>query len=156
MEWYHLFIIVVVLAIILYIQLRATNRYTAGYCDDESVVDNKTWIDAKQTAKNNYNVDIQPLCYVQYTVDEFDNLRAENHRAVKNKSLEEIFPPNDRPRGEADIKSVKYHMSHKSHPIVLLKNDNIPPGYIVLDGVHRIVAAYLTNSNILALIVVKK
>lgn len=142
---------------ILYVKLQANNHilYIAGR---DTIwyqkVDNKTWTDAKQTAKNNYGVDIRPLYYVQYTIDESDNTRTENHRAVKGKSLEVLFPPGDRPRGDGDINSVKYHMSHKSHPIILLQREQLPP--VVLDGVHRLVAAYLTNSNIRALIVMKK
>lgn len=72
------------------------------------------------------------------------------------KSPEDIFPENDRPRGIADIDSVKYHMVTENHtdPIMILciKNENNgsdkPDKYILLDGVHRLAAAYLLDCPI--------
>lgn len=114
--------------------------------------DTQSLRDATETARTVYGVKIKQSEYTQFTIDEFENLHAENHRAVRGKSLVEIFPANDRPRGQQDIDSVKYHISHQSHPIILLKMDN--SRWIVLDGVHRIIAAYIGGYNIRALICV--
>lgn len=56
------------------------------------------------------------------------------------------YPPNDRPRGIEDIKSVKYHMKSKCvSPIVIA---NYKKKEILLDGVHRLVAAKLSKKRI--------
>lgn len=114
-----------------------------------NMLDNQTLKDATETAKNLYGINITYYKSIMLTPEQFDKLNVLNHRAQLNKSLEEIFPYNDQPRGYKDITSVKYHMTHKSYPVVLLFYQN---QFIVLDGVHRIVAAYLTNSPIYAFI----
>jgi hypothetical protein len=55
------------------------------------------------------------------------------------------FPPEHRPRGQADLDSLKYHteMIRKygsTTPIWLIKQNNL---YTLLDGVHRIAASNL-------------
>ena len=59
------------------------------------------------------------------------------------------YPEHDRHRGEADLKSVLYHqqmISKLGHtePVWIALKDN---HYILLDGVHRIVATYLENKQ---------
>ena len=59
------------------------------------------------------------------------------------------YPAHDRPRGQKDLDSVKYHRR------IIRKNGNTEPiwiakkgdRYIVLDGVHRIVASNLENKR---------
>jgi hypothetical protein len=59
------------------------------------------------------------------------------------------YPAHDRPRGQKDLESVKYHRR------IIRKNGNTEPiwiakkgeRYIVLDGVHRIVATNLENKR---------
>lgn len=59
------------------------------------------------------------------------------------------YPAHDRPRGQKDLESVKYHRR------IIRKNGNTEPiwiakkgeRYIVLDGVHRIVASNLENKR---------
>jgi hypothetical protein len=66
-----------------------------------------------------------------------------SHRLQK--TAIEAYPLNDRPRGDADIKSVKYYQkclqnNKNIQPIWILKKNN---QYILLDGAHRIVASYI-------------
>lgn len=64
-------------------------------------------------------------------------------------SAANAFPINDRPRGNDDILSVKYHQKQIQEnkevtPIwVVYKNNR----YILLDGVHRVVASYIENKK---------
>ena len=59
------------------------------------------------------------------------------------------YPVDDRPRGQKDLDSVKYHRR------IIRKNGHTEPiwigkkgdRYIVLDGVHRIVATNLENKR---------
>jgi len=59
------------------------------------------------------------------------------------------YPAHDRPRGQKDLESVKYHRriirkNGNTEPIWIAKKGN---RYIVLDGVHRIVATNLENKR---------
>ena len=72
-------------------------------------------------------------------VDNFDPARLQSS-AVK------AYPLTNRPRGDADIKSVKYLQKQIQHheqlePIWLYSNKK--HGYYLLDGAHRIVASYI-------------
>ncbi len=115
-------------------------------------VDPATLTDALATARALGFGELREVGYRVYSPAEFERLGATNHRARLGSTLEEIFPEHDRPRGDADISAVKYHMSARSSPIVLLEDS----GVIVLDGVHRLVAAYLMGGPIRALVMQKK
>jgi hypothetical protein len=59
------------------------------------------------------------------------------------------YPLNNRPRGNKDISSVKYHqkqikLKKDITPIWLVYKNN---KYILLDGAHRIVASYIENKK---------
>jgi hypothetical protein len=90
------------------------------------------------------NLEKLPLSIFK-NVDNFNPERLQ-YSAVK------AFPINDRPRGNDDILSVKYYQKqiqdHKEiTPIwVAIKNNK----YILLDGVHRIVASYIENKRYIA------
>jgi hypothetical protein len=65
------------------------------------------------------------------------------------KTAVKAYPLNDRPRGNKDISSVKYHqkqikLKKDVAPIWLLYKNN---EYILLDGAHRIVASYIENKK---------
>lgn len=66
------------------------------------------------------------------------------------------YPINNRPRGDNDIKSVLYHRQNirqtgYTEPIWIIFTKN---RFILLDGVHRIVATYLENKqNIKAFVI---
>lgn len=59
------------------------------------------------------------------------------------------YPAHDRPRGQKDLDSVKYHRriirkNGKTEPIWIAKKGE---RYIMLDGVHRIAATNLENKR---------
>jgi hypothetical protein len=54
-------------------------------------------------------------------------------------ALDKIYPETK------DQDTVRYHMLHPASPVIVLDKDG---ALMVLDGVHRIVAAYITNSPI--------
>ena len=61
----------------------------------------------------------------------------------------EPYPENNRPRGDDDIQSVLYHrqtirQTGDTEPIWIIFLEN---KFILLDGVHRIVASYLENKE---------
>lgn len=68
------------------------------------------------------------------------------------------YPEDDRPRGEKDLASVLYHRR------IIRKNGHTEPiwialqkgRYILLDGAHRIVAAYLENKRTIPVYIVNK
>jgi hypothetical protein len=65
------------------------------------------------------------------------------------RSAVKSYPLHDRPRGDKDIRSVKYYQKLIKNkldiqPIWLIKNNN---NYILLDGAHRIVASYIENKK---------
>jgi len=65
------------------------------------------------------------------------------------KTAVKAYPLNNRPRGDIDIKSVKFYQkklqnNNEIDPIWIIKKNN---NYILLDGVHRIVASYIENKK---------
>lgn len=105
-------------------------------------------LDGRETARNMFDVEIRLVEYGSVDKFGFDKMKVNNHRVtlfVEN--AEQIFPKNNRPRGDNDIKSIEYHMNTKAYvdPIMIL---NYQGKLYVLDGVHRLVAAYIVNSNI--------
>ena len=75
-------------------------------------------------------------------VDNFDSNRLQ-------KSDVKAYPINDRPRGNNDINSVKYHQKQIQQkkeitPIWMIQKNK---KYILLDGAHRIVASYIEEKS---------
>ena len=71
----------------------------------------------------------------------------DSNRLQKNVIL--AYPINNRPRGNDDISSVKYYQKKIKQkkdilPIWMICKDN---KYILLDGVHRIIASYIENKK---------
>lgn len=113
-------------------------------CDVNAAIDRKTFFDL-----------VQHGYYEEISVDQFLSLNVENQRLLTYKhatSPEEMYPPQDRPRGQKDIDAVYYLMKtkHKISPVFVAKivQDKNAIRYIKLDGVHRLVAAKLTNSHV--------
>jgi hypothetical protein len=104
--------------------------------------------DGRETAKSMFGVDIQGGPYRMTDKHGFNQMNVENHRATLSaETPNDVFPEGQRPRGDADIESVRHHMSteYPIDPIMVLQHDD---KMYVLDGVHRLVAAYLTDSPI--------
>jgi len=79
-----------------------------------------------------------PLSTFNNNVDNFNPNRLQ-------KSAVKAYPLDDRPRGDTDISSVKYYQKQKDiTPIWMILNNK---KYILLDGVHRIVASYIENKK---------
>jgi len=99
---------------------------------------------------NNYNefLEMYKCCSKIETVDisTLNNIKNSRH-TIKGKTPEDYYPITDRPRGDNDINSVKYHMTTKKYvsPIIIL---NINKRRIKLDGVHRLIGAKLRNSKV--------
>ncbi len=113
------------------------------------VVDPDTLEDAIQTYKSMFGVqshEHMTLQYRNFAIEEF------LERPLANAGLHRLrrkqpFPVYDRPRGQADLDSLKYLKSTESllSPIIVLKE---PATWTVLDGVHRLIAAHQTHSQI--------
>lgn len=68
---------------------------------------------------------------------------------------EAAYPETDRPRSAADIESVAYHVATRAKisPIVLAKvREGRRVRYVLLDGVHRLVAAIIRRSAVRVLV----
>ena len=85
------------------------------------------------------------LKIMKFKKGEVENFNPE--RLSGNKIID-AFPPTNRPRGQADIDSVKYHMKQiklkKEQHIWIVKKKN---KIILLDGAHRIVAYHLLGKE---------
>lgn len=133
-------------------------------------IDIVTFNDSFETWNKYFKNDINPkitfykfyqmslMCeYLNLSVDEYIKMKPENSglNRLRKKTVEEAY--NDKPRGDDDIKSVYYHMLTKKcvSPIVLIKvkDKKNKTRLIKLDGVHRLVAAKFTNSQIRVLII---
>jgi hypothetical protein len=80
----------------------------------------------------------------------FKNNEVNNFESNRlQKSAVKAYPINDRPRGNNDINSVKYHQKQLQQkkeitPIWMIQKNN---KYILLDGAHRIVASYIEEKT---------
>ena len=131
-------------------------------------VDAQTLADSWGTWNKNYRQEVKPTVnhteffdavargsYRDLSVEEFLRLPVENQRLNKYqyaKTPEEVYPLNDRPRDQQDIESVQFLMTTELpiSPICVAKviDKDGQLRYIKLDGVHRLVAAMLTQSMI--------
>ncbi len=103
--------------------------------------------DAIKTAESMFGIVSYPTTYHVTTPAGFDLLEAKNHRARRGITLDDHFPPDNRPRGDRDISAVHYfaRADTSADPVaVLLYKGNL----YVIDGVHRLIAAYVTESPI--------
>lgn len=72
-----------------------------------------------------------------------------NKSRLEAKTIDEAY--SDKPRGLNDIKSVKYHMKIPfSPPIIIIENKKT----ILLDGMHRLVAAKLNGKRTVPIYVI--
>ena len=79
---------------------------------------------------------------------EFLNMENFNSNRLQTSAVK-AYPINDRPRGKNDITSVKYYQkliqnNKYIQPIWIIYKNN---KYILLDGVHRIVASYIEQKS---------
>jgi ParB-like nuclease family protein len=68
-----------------------------------------------------------------------------NLTRLSAESIEEAYPYTDNPRGEQDIKSVEYFVNttEQISPIIMIKTGKT--NYVLLDGMHRLVASKLRS-----------
>lgn len=89
-------------------------------------------------------------------IDLFFNVENFNPERLKKTAIE-AYPIHDRPRGNKDIQSIKFHQKQLLNKINILpiwlifKNKK----YILLDGAHRIVASYIENKKFVYAYVIK-
>jgi len=85
---------------------------------------------------------------IKMPLSKFKNVNNFNPNRLQ-KSAVKAYPLNDRPRGNNDIKSIKYYQKQLQQqrniqPIWLLYKEG---KYILLDGAHRVVASYIENKS---------
>ena len=93
---------------------------------------------------------------ISFPLSKCNNLDNFNPERLQSSAVK-AYPLHNRPRGDEDIRSVKYHQSLLKNkldiqPIWLLKTKN---NYILLDGAHRIVASYIENKQYIPTYVIK-
>lgn len=91
-----------------------------------------------------------PMIYCKNKLNNF------NPKRLK-KTPEKAYPIEDRPRGDKDIESVNYYiklLQNKQiiNPIWIIKKNG---KYILLDGVHRIIASYIKNKKYILAYIIK-
>lgn len=95
------------------------------------------------------------LTKISFNSSKFKNMDNFNRDRLKTSACQ-AFPLNNRPRGLEDIRSVKYFQK-------ILENQDLLPiwiveksgQYILLDGVHRIVASYIEKKTYIYAYVIK-
>ena len=86
----------------------------------------------------------------------FNNVENFNPNRLQT-SVIKAYPINDRPRGDDDIKSVKFYQKQiqqdiSIQPIWLIQKNK---QYILLDGAHRIVASFIEKEKYIHAYVIK-
>jgi hypothetical protein len=85
---------------------------------------------------------------VLFPMSDFHNQQCENFDSRRlQPTAEEAYPITNRPRGDADIASVKFHQGAVSTPIILVLDVSMHAigRLILLDGAHRIVAHHINQ-----------
>ena len=85
---------------------------------------------------------------ISFPISKCKNLNNFNPERLQASPIKS-YPLHDRPRGDKDIRSVKYYQKRIKNkldiqPIWILKKNN---HYILLDGAHRIVASYIEKKK---------
>ncbi len=94
---------------------------------------------------------------IKMELKKFKNVENFNPERLKKRAIL-AYPLNDRPRGDKDIKSVKFYQNliknkkNISAIWLIYKNGK----YILLDGVHRIVASYIENKSYINAFIINK
>jgi hypothetical protein len=99
-----------------------------------------------KSIKDSTNAHIYKSKLVNFPLSKFNNVDNFNSNRLQNSAVK-AYPINDRPRGKADISSVKFYQkqlqqSKNIQPIWILQ---INKKYVLLDGAHRIVASYIES-----------
>ncbi len=107
---------------------------------------------ASVVTKTEFDAQIQSATKLCITSEQFVALGVGNERLERywgKKTPEEVYPEGDRPRGQQDIDSIIMLMKTTT-PVspVLIGHVRYKDGFeqlVVLDGMHRIIAAYLSG-----------
>ena len=86
----------------------------------------------------------------------FKNVKNFDPQRLQESALK-AYPITNRPRGQDDIKSVKFYQKQLKqkiniHPIWMIHQDKT---YILMDGSHRIVASFIENEKHIYAYVIK-
>jgi hypothetical protein len=100
---------------------------------------------SKEESLNNHIFNSELILFSLSNCKNLNNFNLERLQ----KSAIKAYPLHNRPRGDKDIKSVKYYQKLIKNnidiqPIWIVKKNN---NYILLDGAHRIVASYIENKK---------
>jgi hypothetical protein len=101
---------------------------------------------------DDFRQSVQNGDYIKYNLKDILNSDIENLNVNRllAASIKEAY--SDRPRGIHDIISVKYHMKNKyTSPCVIVNFQN---RLILLDGMHRLVAASLSGKRKISILMV--
>lgn len=90
--------------------------------------------------------------FERITISKFRNINNFDVNRLQ-KSVYKAYPINNRPRGNDDIKSVKYYLKRDEIPpiFLIMKNGK----YTLLDGAHRVVACYIKDKRYVNAYVIK-
>jgi len=103
-----------------------------------------------KTKSKALNAHIYDSKLVKFSLSNFTNIENFDPNRLK-KSAVKAFPISDRPRGNSDITSVKFHQkqiqNNKTIQPIWLVYNKTNNKYTLLDGAHRIVASYIENQN---------
>lgn len=104
---------------------------------------------------------LQTASYYHIFKSELEKIPLSTCRELENfnpvRLSDDPYPEEDRPRGQADLDSVLYHRRRiakhgQTEPIWLALKDG---RFTLLDGAHRIVAAYLERKRTLSAYIVR-
>ena len=90
-----------------------------------------------------YNFELEKISLSKFKNNKINNFKSER---LKSKTIENAYPEENRPKGDYDLESVKYHMdliTKNLNPLIwMAKKKN---NYYLIHGSHKIIAAHLAK-----------
>lgn len=118
--------------------------------------DTPSWTKFSKLVAQGHRIVVQPQWFIDHTVSNaglhrIRAVRKEGRSSTPYKKALAAYPVKDRPRGATDIKSVLWHAQtlRRTSPVVIVKRkEGRHMKYILLDGVHRLIAAVIANEKL--------